>query len=246
MLNPGVLDAQGNCLPPQFDHYVDDDTYADIAKKMILTVSASVLSLWILLGFPDNRYPNPLSMDKLVTRYSHQRVTLGYKLDSRKMEVEVLPSRCEAMIVELAAWIDTAKTSFPLRELASLHGILVSMTHYMAWSRPLFHLLQNVIRIELHWQYLNLQGYYHRTGQIQAIRETLLPMAMNRLSVLVTRDKASILWSSWAQMTITASLRSCLTTIHGMLDNPSQWWAQPIGYIVPRDRDVVSFSDASG
>ena len=133
-LNPRVLDAQGNHLPPQFDYHVDDNTDADIAKNTLLAVSASVLALWILLGFPDKWYPNPLSMDKLITRYSHQRVTLGYKLDSRKMEVEVLPSRCEAMIVELAAWIDTTKTSFTLRELASLHGTLENMTHYVAWS----------------------------------------------------------------------------------------------------------------
>ena len=180
---------------------------------MILTVSASVLALWILLGFPDKWYPNPLSMDKLVTRYSHQRVTLGYKLDSRKMEEEVLPVKREAMIVELAAWIDTQKMSFTLRELAWLHGTLETMTRYVAWSRPLFHLLQNVIGVELHQRYHNLQGYYHCTRRVQAIRATLPPAVMNRLSVLIARDKASILWSSGVKMSVTASLRSCLTTI---------------------------------
>ena len=123
-LNPGVLDAQGNHLPPQYDHHVNNNTYADIAKYLLLTVSASVLALSILLGFPDERYPNPLSMDKLVTRCSHQRITLGYKLDSNRMEVKVLPAKREAMIVELVAWINVAKTSFILHELASLHGTL--------------------------------------------------------------------------------------------------------------------------
>ena len=120
------------------------------------------------------------------------------------------------------------------------------MTRYVAWSRPLFHLLQNIIRIELHRQYHSLQGYYHRTGRVQAIWETLTPAVMNRLSVLIARDKASILWSSGVKMSITASLRSCLTTIHGMLEDPSQRWDEPIGYIIPRIPHVVSFGDASG
>ena len=105
---------------------------------MLLTVSASVLALWLILGFPDKHRPNPLSMDKLVTKYSHQRISLGYKIDSRAKEVEVLPAKRAAMIIELTAWIDPAKESFTLREVASLHGVLENMTRYVAWARPLF------------------------------------------------------------------------------------------------------------
>ena len=184
-------------------------------------------------------------MNKLVTKYSHQRTTLGYKIDSRAMEVEVLPEKRAAMIIELATWIDPTKKSFTLREVASLHGVLENMTRYVAWARPLFYLLQNVIRIELTKRYHYLQRSYQRTGRSQTIRDALSPALMNRLSALIARDKAKLLWSSKAQIILTQQVRSCLTTIHDKLADTSQRWAQPIGYIIPRDPHVISLGDAS-
>ena len=73
------------------------------------------------------------------------------------MEVEVLPAKRAAMIIELTAWIDPAKESFTLREVASLHGELENMTRNVTWARPLFYLLQNVIRAALTKRYHYLQ-----------------------------------------------------------------------------------------
>ena len=161
------------------------------------------------------------------------------------MEVEVLPAKRAAMLIELAAWIDPANESFTHWEVASHHGVLENMTRYVAWARPLFYLLQNVIRAEHTKQYHYLKRTYQRTGRSQIIRDALSQAVMNCLSALIARDKATLLWSSKAQIILTQQVRSCLTTIHDKLADTSQCWAQLIGYIIPRDPHVISLGDAS-
>ena len=82
-------------------------------------------------------------------------------------------------------------------------------------------------------------------GRSQAIRDALSPAVMNRLAALIARDKATLLWSSKAQIILTQQVRSCLNTIYDKLADMSQRWAQPIGYIIPRDPHVISLGDAS-
>ena len=103
------------------------------------------------------------------------------------------------------------------------------MTRYVAWARPLFYLLQNVIRAELTKRYHYLQRTYQRMGRSQAIRDALSLVVMDRLTALIARDKATLLWSSNAQITLTQQVRSCSTTNNDKLADTAQRWTQPIG-----------------
>jgi hypothetical protein len=83
-MHKGVLDNRGNQLVPQFDHHVDNNIYADVGKHMYTTVCSSVLALWLILGFPHDDTPGPLSRENFCGRYTHVRTTLGHHVDSRK------------------------------------------------------------------------------------------------------------------------------------------------------------------
>ena len=246
LLNQGVLDsATGQRLPPQFDHHVDDDIYADVASFMPLTVSSSALALWQVLGFPNPLHgPNVLSQEKFDGRYTHQRKTLGYWVDSRRMEVAALPAKRALVADSLREWC-TCRTHFTLRDISSIHGSLENMTRHVTWMRPLFFALQNAIRVELNRRYYVLQRMYPRTGRAARLQAKLPATLYHRLSSLIARDKASLLWTSQTQMNMTQHLRAAFAVLHGIVGDEAQRIAQPLGFIVPRVPHAVSTGDAS-
>ena len=69
---------------------------------------------------------------------------------------------------------------------------------------------------------------------------------LDRLSTLIARDKASLLWSSRAKIAVTHSIRAALATIHNVIADVTVLLSQPIGFIIPRDPLAESKGDASG
>jgi hypothetical protein len=242
--NLGVFDPQGHRLPPQFDHHVDDNLYADVGEHLLRAVSASVLALYYILGFPSPEVPNPLSTDKLDASYDHQRKELGTKVDTRRMEVAILAAKRAQMITLLVQWIQ--KTNFTLREISSLHGALESFTRYIKWARPLFFALQNAIRLELNARYLFLKRWYNTSQRASSFANALPSALLHRLTGLIASDKAQLLWSNRSPMKMNAAIRDSLSVILASLQNPSHRWAQPIGFIIERDPHFTTVGDASG
>jgi hypothetical protein len=61
-----------------------------MVEHLLRAVSASVIASFTILGFPRAELPNPLSTDKLGTRYSHQRKALGTMIATLPIKVLVL------------------------------------------------------------------------------------------------------------------------------------------------------------
>ena len=120
------------------------------------------------------------------------------------------------------------------------------MTRHVTWMRPLFFAIQNAIRHELSKRYFVLKRTYEKTGRADRLRTQLPPALLDRLSTLIARDKASLLWSSRTKLPVTHSLRATLATIHSVVADATVTLAQPIGFIVPRDPLAESKGDASG
>jgi hypothetical protein len=116
----------------------------------------------------------------------------------------------------------------------------------VVWMRPLFFAVQNAIRHELSKRYYVLKRVYAKTGRADKIRAQLPPPLLDRLSTLIARDKAALLWSSRTKIAVTQSIRAALTLIHSVVSDTSVPLAQPIGFIVPRDPLAESKGDASG
>jgi hypothetical protein len=175
--------------PAQFDHHVDDNIYCDVAAYMAQTVSASAITLWHVLGFPNPLHgPNPLSLEKFDGRYTHQRKTLGHLVNSRILTVCVLPEKRVIMAATLQDWLCN-RTNFTLRKVSSLHGSLESMTQHVIWMRPVFLATQNAIRHELTKHYYVLKRVYAKTGRADRIRAKLPPALLDHLATLIARTR---------------------------------------------------------
>ncbi|CAJ1962540.1 unnamed protein product [Cylindrotheca closterium] len=85
--NQGVLKADGSRKSPTFDHHVDNCLYADVALFLRQTISASILALYILLGFPNpsNGIRDCISWEKFANTFSHKRKTVGWLINLRRM-----------------------------------------------------------------------------------------------------------------------------------------------------------------
>jgi aminopeptidase C len=115
---------------------------------MRLTVSASILALYDVLGFPSVDVPNPMSQEMSNTKYSHLRKTVGYHINTRCLVVGILPqTRTNASHNHLL------ECYFTLKEVSSLHGTLESLSRNNRWGRAWFFALQNAIRAELIQRY---------------------------------------------------------------------------------------------
>ena len=241
----GVLDKQGNRLPPQFDHHVDDNIYADVGEHMSKTVCASVLALWKILGFPQDNTPDALSREKFCGQYTHARKSIGQQIDSRQLTVTLTQEKKETLLEMLRDWTTDVK-DFNLREIASLHGSLESATRFTPWARPLFFHTQNTISITLNQRYHILKRSYDKTGREVELRKELTPQLLHRLKNLIATEKAKFLWNAHTRTSMTSAIRSSLAVIHTVLRDETKQWTQPIGFIIKRDPHFVTLGDASG
>ena len=242
-LNPGVLDDNGNRLPPQFNHHVDDNLYADVREHVERTLASSVIALYEILGYPSEDVPDPVSQDKLNTLYNHLRTACGHGIDTRALSVDLLEYKREQIVALLLKWLRYA--TFTLKEASQLHGLLESITRYNKWGRAWFFGLQNAIRHELRKRYHQLLRWYGRSGRAQRIRQDLPAALLERLSQLIAKDMALLLWTSGAKMNMTPEIRLGLQALYEYLSARHRPWKTPIAFIIKRVPHFVSLGDAS-
>ena len=241
--NRGVLDARGNRLPPPFLHHVDDNLYADIPQYMRRTIAASIMALFELLGYPTLNVQIALSLNKFLGKYSHERKILGFWVNSRTMTVEILPSKREEIVQELASW--RTKQSYTLREAVQLLGVLEHMSRYTKWGRVWFHGLRNAVRRVIQERGPQAVRRFRRSGQIERLARALPAHLTYRLDALVQGAQARVLWHSNYRIGMSPEVLTCVTLLHDYLVNPNNSWSAPIANIVPRDPHIELYGDAS-
>jgi hypothetical protein len=230
-------------MPPPFAHHVDDNMYADVAEHLMRTISASVISLYEVLGYPSEVAPSTLQFKKFNTEFTHKRKAIGRIVDTRKLEVTLVPEKRDQVINLLAEWL--TKHDFTLQEISSLHGSLGSLTIDIRWARPLFFGLQNAIRRHLTTQFHVMQRWYKTSERASSIAQQLPESLMQRLEPLIARDKAQLLWMSRRRFQVTTEIRKTIETVFQVLQNKTYHWAAPIAHLIPRDHHFVSVGDAS-
>jgi hypothetical protein len=242
-LNPGVFDSDGNRLPPPYTHHVDDVMYADIQMHMLRAVACSAIALYVLLGFPRPEIPNAMSQDKINPLYNHLRVHVGYSVNSRSLEVQLLPHKKDRIIETLQRWL--IKTSYNLADAAALVGTLESMSRYNLWGRVWFFNLHNAIRVGLPRQYhiwLCLHGKNKKTAWL---RSQLPKQLWTRIKSIISKDMAQFMWAKNVAVPMVNDVRDCITTLLAAFLDPTITWAAKIPFIVPRTPHAISVGDAS-
>jgi hypothetical protein len=225
--------------------HVDDNMYADTKPFLVRSVSASAAGLFDLLGWPDPaRVPTPLSMEKLETLYNHQRRMVGRFFDSRRLTVGMVAYKKDNLMELLTVWL--SKESYDILEIARLLGVLHNHTKYARWARCWYFTLQNAIRSCLTQRYhvvLRLQGRW--TSNRRRYSRQLPASMAHRLSTLLARDKAALLWSTHCSFTVSPAVRMCLQTIYDYVKNCANPWEVPLGMAIPRSSHFGTAGDAS-
>jgi len=244
LLNKGVLDTNGRRLPPPFVHHVDDKMYADVAEFMLRTVAAAVLAIYEILGYPKDRLPHALSLEKFHGTYNCERKELGYLINSRTMTVDILPYKRTIVVALLASWL-TLKT-YSLREAAELIGMLESLSRYNMWGRTWFFALQNEMRDCIVARYHIAKRMFRNSDKPRRLWRDLPATLRDRYVNLCSKEEARLLWSANVKMGVSANLRAGITAVHDDLADFSNSWAAPIASIVPRSTTAETYGDASG
>ena len=242
--NTGVRDEHGNRKPPPYRHHVDDNLYGDIAQHLERTVCASALAIYDILGYPDGRQVEALSLEKLDTMYRPQRTVVGYRLDTRAMTVSLTQYKRDQTALVIDPWLTTP--TFTLIQGAELCGKLESASTCCRHIRPYYHSVQNTIREVLTVKWKAIQAIYKRKGK-DKIREMFdLPKHLERRLVpLIARDKARLLWHSNSKFDIPDQVKQILKLLQDWLRDPAVKWERSIAHWIIRDATFVSAGDAS-
>ena len=243
-LNRGVFNPDGTRMPPPYNMHVDDNMYADVEEHLPRTISASLYSLFCILGEPTNPLvPSPLSNDKFESKYNHLRKLVGRKFDSRKLTVGILDYKLTQLRELLEEWLQ--KRHFEILELAQLLGILENHTRYARWARCWFYALQNTMRRILHGRHCIVERIFRRSGKRLHYQKLLPSQLGSRLDVLIARDRAQLLWSTRQKFLITPEVSHSLKAIYHYVTTCPDPWEIHLGLVVPRNPHVRSKGDAS-
>ena len=243
-INVGVLSSDGKRLPPPYNMHVDDNMYADVEEYLPRTICASLYSLFCILGEPTNPLvPSPLSNDKFESKYNHQRKLVGRKFDSRRLTVGTLDYKLDQLRELLTAW--SKKSEYGMLELAQLLGILENHTRYARWARCWFYSLQNELRRILHGRYCIAERIMKRSNRTRYYSRQMPPQLYSRISVLLSRDKAQLLWSTKQRYKVTPEISWSIEALLHYVNVESSPWEVHLGLVVPRVPLVSSRGDAS-
>ena len=107
--NMGMLDDNGNRLPPSYVAHVDDHLYVDVKQDFPTNISGSIVALTDVFGGSHECQEPILSEEKLKLQYAEQRIVLGYQPNSRTLMVELSPRQREKIIsyIEFHGWTTT-------------------------------------------------------------------------------------------------------------------------------------------
>ncbi len=242
-LNTGVFHLDGSRRSPTYDHHVDDNIYGDVEEFVPLGVAASILALYMVLGYPGPRNRDSVSWNKFDGFFTHERKMIGYGVNTRDMKLFLLEYKRTQLLGLLTTWL--SMHDFDLMQCAEMLGHLGSATTTCRWARVLFFGLQNLLRVHLVAQYHKAKGYFDRSGGAARITAALEPGLAKRFDSLVAREVASLLWRSKKRFSITPPVRAELQFLHSYLSDSSNPWEVLIGHVVPRSPTYKSAGDAS-
>jgi hypothetical protein len=238
------LDPDGvRRAPTQFNSWVDDTFFADTHDYIIRAVSAIVLAVYEVLGYPYSKVPDPLSREKLNTAFTFERPTLGYGVNTRTMQVYMLPEKREQLIDTLNETI--FRREYTLLQAAQLLGTLENATRYNRWARVLYCALGHAFRRTLQAASYVLKRTYERTGRIEQLRAALPKHLERRFQPLVSKDTARLLYRSRRSFPITSEVLAEMRELTDFLQDRTNDFADYIGFLVPRDPAAGSHGDSS-
>ena len=247
-IHQGVYDRSGNRISPPYPAHVDDTMYADIRQLILRTIAASIISLFEVLGYPDPRYPSPLSMDKFASIFSHQRCECGIDFDSRRMTMMMTKDKRTRLVAFLREWKNSPRVL--LLDAAKFMGHLVTACQTNRWGWAVTYVLMNAFRRALKQTYAKIMAYYRRKCElVPTIPDHFddLPFTQRRLIKLVAPNMSTIaqrVFRSRSKIETTPQMTAQLTFLINYLSKEENPWEVKIGHHITRSNCGMVTTDA--
>lgn len=241
----GVLDAQGQPQKTPHNMFVDDNTICDVLPRIKPAMAAGFEALFTLLGHPDLSQRNSvIAMDKLSEcTCSFENVTLGFKINTRKMTIMRNPPKLLLLAKDLKTKWSTSRKNVTLKDLSSLQGRIQDIANYSIWAKTLFLDLRNSVQ------------YAQNKNQKFIFSNPFYGPLINK-SKYVGDDKARImeakfaqqklqkaLWSHPHRFELSKNLRKNIKLMQHYLQK-LDCWETPISHIIPREPEFHTKGDA--
>jgi hypothetical protein len=125
-LNMVVFNSNSSRRSPTYDHHVDDNVHGDVEEFVPLGVAASILALYLVLGFPGPCNRDSVSLNKFDGFFTHERKMIGYRVNTCGMALFLLEHKRMQLLGLLSTWL--AMSNFDLMQNAKMLGHLGSAT----------------------------------------------------------------------------------------------------------------------
>ena len=243
-LNTGVLDSQGNRLPPTFDMQVDSCMYVDIEKYIKRTATMSIIGLKDLSGAAQPFQEHPLSFKKWDPLYGKLRLLVGNGVNTRRIVILIskdrqLKIRC---FLQEEEWI-VSSHSKTIGQICTVLGILNSAAEYFPWARAQLFVLEHLFRIAIRTCYIQAKASKKCKEDISAKKQRLPPSMYYRMTSIEAVVEAQFAYANDLKITIPEHATAGVLIIYKYLVKNKPWEC-PIGHIVPRTPTWTSYGDA--
>ena len=245
-IHKGVLDKTGKQTNTPHNMFVDDNHIAATKPYIKLAQAASIEGLFRILGFPNTPLRRtPLSDDKYYReKCSHNKIQLGYVIDSCSMTVSFADERFTKILSSLSNFHSKRKL-YTLREAATLAGHLEFFASMTPWLRFLTVALKKSILIALQTNSANTSKDKRNQKLISDSRLLSHDLDDIRKKNFAKSKVLQKTWHSRHKYRVSPSLRKEIKLLQFLFKNRSTYkFASPIAHLIKKDFDFHALGDA--
>ena len=146
---------------------------ADVLKYIKIAMAASLESLYLTLGFPDEtKRRSPLSIDKFYqAKCSWVKEQLGLIINTRDMTISLPQAKVDRLLKMLDTTWHTNRKTFTLMEGTVLLGFLEHAAQICLWGRYLYGTLRHLVNLCLKQAITSVKKRKNVQDMLQLVRD---------------------------------------------------------------------------
>jgi hypothetical protein len=203
--------------------FVDDTVMTELKTLIRHAAISSVITANLFIG-DSSLVEEPINPTKFEPYFRYVNEVLGFTINTRKLTISYPLDKQTNLLALLSRKPWTTKTSYPIRDLASILGKMRNLAQILPFGNHLSINLQLVLS-----KYIKTTLSSHPFGRNETIKSRL--------------DRA---WNKFRRVHLSKSACEDLTFLANLLSEaPQAIWHRPISLLIPREAHFVSKSDAS-
>ena len=253
VLNTGVFttDAYGFSRRKVTPHrpFVDDTCLADTKSFIADALHASLQSLFMFLGYPDEDRPGALATNKLEkTSFAEIQEQLGIVVDSRALTVALPTKKIEKLRHMTTTLWHVGRTTFTPLSAVTLLGLLRHASTIIWWAKYSFLELQGTVSRAIQAECYRARSRGEPGARYASIYKASLKQTLQSFnaSYRSSSTNAATAWYRTARIRMTKALSEELKWLaHLLTEENNDVWTAPLAHLVPRTPNMTFETDAS-